>query len=73
MQPPDIVAAWQRGDIDGSYLWQPNLTKLKKAGGNILITSADLAKKGFATADLGVVRKEFAEKYGSCVLSVLNY
>ncbi|MFK0732620.1 MAG: ABC transporter substrate-binding protein [Gloeotrichia echinulata IR180] len=73
LQPPDIVAAWQRGDIDGSYLWQPNLTKLKKAGGNILITSADLAKKGFATADLGVVRKEFAEKYGSCVLSVLNY
>ncbi|MFM7477964.1 MAG: glycine betaine ABC transporter substrate-binding protein, partial [Microcystis aeruginosa] len=23
LQPPDIVAAWQRGDIDASYVWQP--------------------------------------------------
>jgi taurine transport system substrate-binding protein len=67
MQPPEIVAAWQRGDIDGSYVWQPNLSKLQKDGGKILITSADLAKKGVITADLGVVRKEFAEKYPDVV------
>lgn len=67
MQPPEIVAAWQRGDIDGSYVWQPNLSKLKKDGGTILITSADLAEKGVVTADLGVVRKAFAEQYPDVV------
>lgn len=67
MQPPEIVAAWQRGDIDGSYVWQPNLSKLQKDGGSILITSADLAKQGVITADVGVVRKEFAEKYPDAV------
>lgn len=75
LQPPDIVAAWQRGDIDASYLWQPNLSKLVKNGGTILVTSADLAKKGVITADLGVVRREFAEKYPDVVkqyVAVLN-
>ncbi|MFM7426590.1 MAG: aliphatic sulfonate ABC transporter substrate-binding protein [Elainella sp.] len=67
MQPPEIVAAWQRGDIDGSYVWQPNLSKLKKDGGTILTTSADLATKGVVTADLGVVRKAFAEQYPDVV------
>ncbi len=67
MQPPEIVAAWQRGDIDGSYVWQPNLSKLKKDGGTILITSADLAEKGVVTADVGVVRKAFAEQYPDVV------
>ncbi len=67
MQPPEIVAAWQRGDIDGSYVWQPNLSKLQKTGGIILVSSADLAKKGVVTADVGVVRKEFAQKYPNVV------
>ncbi len=67
LQPPDIVAAWSRGDIDASYLWQPNLGKLQKAEGTVLITSADLAKKGVVTADLDVVSKEFADKYPDVV------
>ena len=67
MQPPEIVTAWQRGDIDGSYVWQPNLGKLQKAGGTILTTSADLAANGVVTADLGVVRKEFADQYPDVV------
>ena len=67
LQPPDIVAAWQRGDIDASYVWQPNLSKLQKDGGTVLISSADLAKKGIVTADLGVVRTEFAGQYPDVV------
>lgn len=67
MQPPEIVAAWQRGDISAAYLWQPNLGRLQKDSGTIITTSADLAKKGVVTADLGVVRKEFAEKYPDVV------
>ena len=67
LQPPDIVAAWQRGDIDASYVWQPNLGKLQKDGGTVLISSADLAQKGIITADLGVVRTEFAGQYPDVV------
>jgi taurine transport system substrate-binding protein len=67
LQPPEIVAAWQRGDINAAYLWQPNLSKLLKDGGTVLITSADLAKQGVVTADIGVVRKEFSEKYPDAV------
>ncbi|GAB4216566.1 MAG: ABC transporter substrate-binding protein [Synechococcales cyanobacterium] len=63
LQPPDIVAAWQRGDIDGAYVWQPNLSRLLNDGGSVLTDSAVLAKRGALTADVGVVRREFAEQY----------
>lgn len=63
LQPQDMVAAWQRGDIDGGYIWYPNLPKLVESNGKILVTSADMTERGVVTADLGVVRKEFADKY----------
>ena len=63
LQPQDLVAAWQRGDIDGGYIWYPNLPKLVDNGGKILVTSADMAEQGVITADLGVVRTEFAGQY----------
>lgn len=63
LQPQDMVAAWQRNDIDGGYIWYPNLPKLVDNGGKILVSSADMAKKGVVTADLGVVRTEFADQY----------
>ncbi|MDJ0634606.1 MAG: ABC transporter substrate-binding protein [Xenococcaceae cyanobacterium MO_188.B29] len=63
LQPQDLVAAWQRGDIDGGYIWYPNLPKLIDDGGKILVTSADMAEQGVITADLGVVRTEFADQY----------
>jgi len=66
LQPPDILAAWQRGDIDGAYVWNPTLADLKKDG-KILITSADLAKEGKLTADLAVVSKAFVDQYPDAV------
>ncbi len=66
MQPPDILAAWQRGDIDAAYVWNPVLGKLL-ADGHVLTDSGELAKKGIVTADIGVVRKEFAQKYPDIV------
>jgi taurine transport system substrate-binding protein len=66
MNPPDIVAAWQRGDIDAAYTWQPALGKLL-ADGKILISSADLNEKGTPTSSIGIVRKEFSEKYPQIV------
>lgn len=75
MQAPDIVAAWQRGDIDGAYTWQPSQSKLTEDGGQIITTSADVAAKGGITGEFGVVRKDFVDKYPEAVkgyISVLD-
>jgi taurine transport system substrate-binding protein len=67
MQPPDMLAAWQRGDIDAGFVWEPTLIKMKEAGGEILVASKELADKGYITADVAVARKAFADKYPDLV------
>jgi taurine transport system substrate-binding protein len=59
-EPDAILAAWQQGDIDGAYVWNPVLAKLTADGGKVLITSEDLSKKGKTTYDLAVVTTSFA-------------
>jgi len=66
LQPPDILAAWQRGDIDAAYVWSPTLDELKKDG-TVLATSEELAKKGFPTYDLAVVTNDFLADYPQAV------
>ncbi|GAA3983605.1 ABC transporter substrate-binding protein [Thermobifida alba] len=63
LEPPDIQAAWQRGDIDAAFVWYPVLGQLRADGGRILVTSGELAERGKVTADLAVVSTEFAETY----------
>jgi taurine transport system substrate-binding protein len=60
MSPPDMVAAWERGDINGGFVWDPALGKMK-AKGRVLITSGDLSNWGKATFDAMVARKGFTE------------
>ena len=62
LQPPDILAAWERGDIDAAYVWNPTLAELR-ADGTVLATSEELAGQGKLTADLAVVTTAFADKY----------
>ena len=71
MQPPDIFAAWQRGDIDAAYVWNPVLGKLL-ADGKALTDSGKLAEQGVITADLGVVSKDFAQKYPEIVAKYIK-
>ncbi|MFZ4859068.1 MAG: aliphatic sulfonate ABC transporter substrate-binding protein [Desulfuromonadaceae bacterium] len=72
LQPPDILAAWQRGDIDAAYVWQPTLGKLLADDGTAVTDSRQLAKKGFVTADIGVVRSEFARTYPELVTNYVK-
>lgn len=62
LQPQASLAAWQRGDVDAFYTWLPTLGELRADGGKQLISSRQLAERGQATADLGVVSTAFAEK-----------
>lgn len=63
MQPQNMLAAWQRGDIDGGFVWQPTLSKMLEADGTVLVTAKQLAEEGIITANLGVVSKDFAAQY----------
>ena len=58
----EIAAAWQRGDIDAAYVWEPGLGKIKETG-KLLATSADVGKWGAPTFDLWVARKDFAANH----------
>lgn len=60
LQPDDIYAAWQRGDIDAAYVWYPVLGELLKDGHSVT-DSEKLAEKGVVTGDATVVMSKFAE------------
>ncbi|RUT30761.1 taurine ABC transporter substrate-binding protein [Pseudomonas sp. PAMC 29040] len=66
LAPPAIVAAWKRGDIDATYVWDPALGAAKE-NGKVLITSGELAKFGAPTFDAWIVRKDFAAKHPEIV------
>ena len=61
MRPPEIAAAWERGDIDATFIWDPVLSKVK-ASGKVIATSGSIGKKGFPTFDGLVVNAEWAAK-----------
>jgi len=60
--PPEIIAAWQRGDIHAAYTWDPALSALKNNGATVLTHSAEVARWGSPTFNSWVVRDAFAEK-----------
>ncbi len=66
LAPPAITAAWKRGDIDATYVWDPALG-VAKENGKVLITSGELAQKGAPTFDAWIVRKDFATKHPEVV------
>ncbi len=61
MRPPEIVAAWERGDIDATFVWDPALAKVK-ASGKVLVSAGELARKGRPTFDAIMVQGAWAEK-----------
>ena len=66
LQPPAIIAAWQRGDIDGAYVWAPAVNELEKEG-RVLTDSSQVGSWGSPTLDVWVVRKDFAEQHPEIV------
>lgn len=50
LQPNEITAAWERGDIDAAFVWNPALSQILKSG-RLLLTSGQLAEWGKPTFD----------------------
>ncbi len=71
LRPPEIAAAWSRGDIDGAYVWDPVLAEIKKSG-SVLATSADVAQWGGPTFDAWIVSKKFAEAHPDIVTAFVR-
>lgn len=66
LRPSEITAAWQRGDIDAAYVWDPALGKIR-ATGKVLTSSSHVAQWGAPTYDIWIVRKDFAAKHPEIV------
>ena len=61
MRPPEVRAAWQRGDIDATFIWDPVLAEAKKDGTVILTSGKISADTGKATFDGYVVNRDWAK------------
>lgn len=72
MAPTEMVAAWQRGDIDAAFVWGPFSHTMEKAGGKQMLVAADLQKSGYFVWNNYVVRKEFGEKHPELVVKFLQ-
>lgn len=66
LRPSEIAAAWQRGDIDAAYVWDPALGTAK-ATGKVLVSSSQVAKWGSPTYDIWIVRRDYAQKHPEVV------
>jgi taurine transport system substrate-binding protein len=70
---PEIVAGWQRGDIDAAFVWDPALGKLLESGKRLL-TAKQAAERGavtfgalVATGDLIKEHSDFVQKFVTIV------
>jgi len=61
LRPPEIAAAWERGDLDAAFIWDPVLTKIK-GNGVVLADSTAIGKLGYPTFDGLIVNKKWAKE-----------
>lgn len=61
LAPEKMPSAWQGGQVDAAWVWDPVLTQLKKTG-QVVLSSEDTAKAGKPTYDLGTASNAFVQK-----------
>jgi taurine transport system substrate-binding protein len=72
LRPPEVAAAWERGDIDATFIWEPVLSRIK-ANGKALITSGEIAKQtGKATFDGVVANTDWAKANGEFITKFIK-
>jgi taurine transport system substrate-binding protein len=71
MRPPEIAAAWERGDIDAAFIWDPVLSKIKTSG-KVIATSGTIGKKGYPTFDGLIVNTEWAAKNEAFMVALVK-
>jgi taurine transport system substrate-binding protein len=71
MRPPEIAAAWERGDIDAAFVWDPVLSRIK-ANGKAIASSGSIGKQGYPTFDGLVVNAEWAAKNEAFMVALVK-
>jgi taurine transport system substrate-binding protein len=71
MRPPEIAAAWTRGDIDAAFIWDPVLTKIK-GNGKVIASSKTIGAKGFPTFDGLIVNAKWAAEHKDFMVKLVQ-
>ncbi|MGX7195669.1 taurine ABC transporter substrate-binding protein [Enterococcus olivae] len=59
MQTAEIYTAWESDQIDAAYIWEPTMSEMSDT--KLLVSGEDMAEAGYMTANVEMVRTEFAE------------
>ena len=71
LRPPEVAAAWERGDIDAAFIWDPVLSKIKGSG-KAIASSASIGKLGYPTFDGIVVSKKWAAENEAFMVALVK-
>ena len=72
MRPPEVAAAWARGDIDATWIWNPVLAQVKQ-NGKVIMTSGQVSEStGKATFDGYVVNKNWAKDHNDFMVKFVK-
>lgn len=72
MRADQIASAWQRREIDATYIWVSVFSRLLEDGGKVILQTGDLNKDGLVIFDALLVRDEFKQKSPDLVLAFLK-
>jgi taurine transport system substrate-binding protein len=72
MRPPEVAAAWQRGDVDATWIWNPVLAQIKQNGKAIMTSGQVSESTGKATFDGYVVNKNWAKDHNDFVVQFVK-
>ena len=71
MRPPEIAAAWERGDIDATFIWDPVLSKIK-GNGKSIASSGSIGAKGYPTFDGFAVNAKWAAEHDGFMVALVK-
>jgi taurine transport system substrate-binding protein len=71
MRPPEIAAAWERGDIDAAFIWDPVLSKIK-GNGKAIASSKSIGAKGYPTFDGLIVNAKWAAENEAFMVALVK-
>ena len=68
MRPPEIAAAWTRGDLDAAFVWDPVLSTVKEKG-KVLLSAGGI---GAPTFDAMMVNRTWAAKNSEFMVKLVT-
>jgi taurine transport system substrate-binding protein len=71
LRPPEIAAAWERGDIDAAFIWDPVLSKIK-GNGKVIESSKTIGARGFPTFDGLIVNAKWAAQNEAFMVALVK-